>query len=224
MVKKLITVFMMGFALMTSTYAQVTCILKIGPSYATVSFDDDLNRFGGDFHHKSKVGLIIGMGLEIPLGQDFSLQPELLFHQKGFTSEYVNLDVTESRTHTYNYLEMPLFAKMNFGNFYAAVGPYLSLGVGGKYKGTLSYTGQTQHFSGDVKFGEVPDNYNGQDLYLNVWDFGLQMAVGVKISGVVIDLRFGAGVTDINDTDYSTMETLNRSLQLTIGLPIRGKH
>src|SRR5262245_32624914 len=121
--KKVITVFMMGIALATSSYAQVTFIPKVGPSYTTVSFDENINdQFAGDFHYGSKLGVIIGLGLEIPLGTRFSLQPELLFHQKGYTSKYVDPEVSEDYTHIFNYLEVPFLAKMNFGNFYAAAG------------------------------------------------------------------------------------------------------
>ena len=79
-----------------------------------------------------------------------------------------------------------------------------------------------ERFEGKVKFGEEPHNYAGSNYYVNPFDFGLQFGAGVKVKVVVIDLRFGLGLTDLIDKrDLST--NVNRSLQLTAGFPIDGR-
>jgi len=221
--KKVITLFMMSLALATSLYAQVTFMPKVGTSWSTVSFNEDINdQFLGDFDYGSKAGLIIGIAAEIPLGGDmFSLQGELLFHQKGYTSKYAESEMSSSYKTTLNYLELPVLARVNFGKFYAATGTYIGFGVGGKYEGSDTYLGYTAQHEGKVKFGEEPDNYAGSNTYINAFDFGIQMGAGVKVSIIVIDLRFGLGLTDLIDKRDLNTETRNRSLQLTVGFPLR---
>ena len=215
----------MNLVLATSIYSQVKFLPKIGVSWSSVSFDENINeQFVGDFDYGTKAGVVIGIATEIPLGGDvFSLQPELLFHQKGYTSEYMESEISESYTITMNYLELPVLAKVNFGNFYAATGTYFGFGVGGKYKGSNTYMGHTVHHEGKVKFGEEPDNYAGSNQYVNPFDFGLQFGAGVKVRVVVIDLRFGLGLTDLIDKRDLNTKTINKSLQLTAGFPLGGR-
>jgi len=221
--KKLFTLFM-SLALATSSYAQVTFLFKGGASWSTVTFDENINeQFVGDFDYGSKAGFIVGLASEISLGDLFVLQPEVLFHQKGYTTKYADSEVSDSYKTTLNYLEVPVLARVNFGRFYAATGPYVAFGIGGKYKGTDTYMGQTVEHEGKVNFGEEPDNYNGSDQYINAVDFGIQIGAGVKVSAIVIDLRYGLGLTDMVDKRDSNTQTLNRSLQLTVGFPIRAK-
>lgn len=216
---------MTSLALAPSLYAQVTFIPKVGTSWTSVSFNEDINeQYAGDFDYGSKAGLIIGIAAEIPLGGDvFSLQPELLFHQKGYTSKYEDAEVSDSYKTTLNYLEVPVLANVNFGKFYAATGPYIGFGVGGKYKGSDTYQGLTEQHEGKIKFGEEPDNYTGSNAYVNALDFGIQIGAGVKVSVIVIDLRFGLGLTDLIDKRDLNTQTRNRSLQLTVGFPLGGR-
>jgi hypothetical protein len=220
--KNVTALFIMNLVLATSLYAQVKFLAKAGVSWSSVSFNEDINeQFVGNFDYGSKAGLIFGIATEIPLGCDkFSLQPELLFHQKGYTSKYADSEVSSSYTTTLNYLEVPILARVNFGKFYAATGTYVGFGVGGNYTGTDTYMGITQEHEGNVKFGAEPDNYAGSNQYINAVDFGVQFGAGVKVSVVVIDLRFGLGLTDLIDKRDLSTQTLNRSLQLTAGFPL----
>jgi len=216
---------MMSLALTTSSYAQVTVIFKGGVSWTYVSFDENINdQYPGDFDYGPKAGAIVGIATNIPLGGDrFSLQPEVLFHQKGYTSKYEDSEESDSYTTTLNYLEVPVMARLNFGKFYAAAGTYVGFGIGGKYKGSNSYLGYTAHHEGKVNFGKEPDNYAGSDTYIKTPDFGVQIGAGVKVSVFTIDLRYGLGLTDINEKRDLNTQTCNRSLQLTVGVPIQRK-
>jgi hypothetical protein len=225
--KKVTALFIMNLVLATSLYAQVKFLAKAGVSWSSVSFNKDINeQFVGDFDYGPKAGFIFGIATEIPLGGDkFSLQPELLFHQKGYTSKYIDSESSSSFTHTLNYLELPVLARVNFGKFYATTGTYVGFGVGGNYKGSITSTsiGFTTEWEGDVKFGAEPDNYAGSNQYINAVDFGVQFGAGMNVGLVVIDLRFGLGLTDIVDKGDLSTQTLNRSLQLTAGFPLVAK-
>ena len=225
--KKVTALFIMNLVLATSLYAQVNVLAKAGVSWSSVSFNEDINdQFVGDFDYGPKAGFIAGLATEIPLGGDkFSLQPELLFHQKGYTAKYADSESSSSFTHTLNYLEVPVLFRANFGKFYATTGTYVGFGVGGNYKGSITATsiGFTTDWEGKVKFGPEPDNYTGSNQYVNAVDFGVQLGAGMNVGLVVIDLRFGLGLTDIIDKRDLNTNTLNRSLQLTVGYPLVSK-
>jgi hypothetical protein len=223
--KKIAVIFLMCLTLATTSYAQVGFKLKAGASLTNVSFNEDINdQFPGNFTYGSKVGFVIGMAAEIPLGSDkFTLQPELLFHQKGYTSKYSDTETSANYTTTLNYLDIPVMARVKFGNFTLGAGPYFAFGVGGNYKGTDTYAGHTQENEGKVKFGKQPTGYSGRNAYVNAFDFGFAAGAGIKISAIEIDLRFGLGLLDIIDKNDLDTRTLNRSLQLTVGLPIVAK-
>ena len=75
---------LVAFALLCSTlsYAQsITLMPKIGGSMSTISFSKDLT---GISDVKNKFGFIGGLAIEIPAGNKIAIQPEILFHQKGW--------------------------------------------------------------------------------------------------------------------------------------------
>ena len=80
------------------------------------------------------------------------------------------------------------------------------------------------HFYGVLKFGDEPANYEGNDYYLdNSLDIGVQLGGGVKVGPIIIDLRYGLGLTNLMDEpDGFSGDWLNqnRSFQLTVGYPI----
>ncbi len=224
--KKLIFLFFMSLAVLASTYAQIKFMPKAGGSLSNVAFSDDL--MDPDVDIKPKIGIIVGVAAEIPLiGETLALQPELLFHQKGFKyDDPGDGEYTEEGSATLNYLELPVLAKIKFGKFYAIAGPSFSYGIGGKYKSTYHdlTQGTTEEESSNVKFKEMPDNYQGDDVFVdNAFDIGVQLGVGMKISVIVIDLRYGMGLTNLFDKpdgspyDYKSK---NSSFQLTVGVPI----
>jgi hypothetical protein len=219
--KKVITLFMMSLVVATSLYSQVKCIPKVGASWASVS-TESYNQSGFYIDYGYRAGFIIGVAAEFQFGGDrVSLKPEFLFHQKGYILKYGGGLMTGSATYTLNYFEIPILANVNFGRFYVVAGPYLGNGIIGKYRGSYSYQGQTTDHKGEIEFGEQPDNYGGTTLYVNPFDFGFQMGAGVKVSVIVIDLRFGLGCTDIFEDDHNLAR--NRSFQLTVGVPLGGR-
>ncbi len=81
--------------------------------------------------------------------------------------------------------------------------------------------------NGNVKFGKEPDNYSGDDLYIdNGLDFGLQLGAGYKIANlIVVDVRYGLGLSNFIDKDSANgiddNKSKNRSFQFTVGFPIK---
>ena len=163
---------------------------------------------------RSTVGFTAGVGFNMPVGDGgFSVQTELNYIQKGSEAEYV-----AERSHdklTLGYLEIPLLAKITFGDFpsefYVNFGPSFGFGLGGKYKKEGGLYPESQK----VKFGEGddPDKYYVE----NGLDVGVQLGMGLIIlERVMVDVRYGLGVTNI----YKDYKITNSAFQLTVGSPL----
>ena len=180
-----------------------------------------LAKFGGSDVEDAKfnLGFTLGVGFNLPVGTGpVSIQPELNFVQKGAKGE---MEVEQQELTTkmkLNYLELPVLVKATFGSttkFFFNAGPSIGLGLGGKIKAEAG----GMSASADVKFGEPKE---GDDaLYIEKrTDFGVQFGGGVIIAEkVMIDVRYGLGLTDLNED----VDMKNNVLQFTVGMPLKLK-
>lgn len=193
------TFLLLAFILTLGTVAQaqVSIIPKGGITLSNISFDQD--RAG----QKSRMGYVAGLGLNFPITADnfFSIQPELLYIQQGtrVTGGSVGL----------NYAQLPLLLKINFGGegfpIYVNAGPSF---------GYLLNPPTTA--VGDVNFTD-PKRL----------DIGLQFGGGFGVKAgpgnVLLDARYGFGITDINNVANGG-DALNKSknnvFQFTVGYAI----
>ena len=193
---------------------------------------------------KSTIGFTLGAGVNFPINDIFSFQPELVFMQKGFAvkeefsfsfggmTESLDLDAKV----IVNYLEVPVLMKATFGTntkFHFIAGPSIGVGLGGRYRyeyNALYSDGNTtevehEEASGKVKFGE-PEDEDSEDAYLKERvDFGLQIGGGVLIKEkILVDLRYGIGLTNLGGgLSDENDKVQNRVLQITVGIPINLK-
>jgi hypothetical protein len=213
--KKSIIVLLCLIAGTVSVQAQ-TFILKAGTSLSSVSFSD--NWPGGDHNAKSKWGFIGGVGYEFLANKKLSLQPELLFVQKGYKTSHEGSPVDFKSATVFNYLELPILAKIKLGRFYINIGPYLAYGIGGSY---LGYSSGTE-YSGRVKFGK-PDGYGDVMYFHQAFDFGMSGGVGVNLGPVIFDIRYGYGFLDMQQYFNGSLfdyKSQNRTFQFTMGVPL----
>lgn len=215
------------------TYGQLSVIPRTGATLSRINWEED------GLSSEPRAGFTIGLGLNIPFTEIFSFQPELNFIQKGSKGEATlqesfdeaTFDVYFSTDLHIDYLEVPLLLKFTFGEgtkFFFTAGPGIAVGIGGrnKIKGEFTFTNngtsETYPFSdsGRIKFGETPENPDPEsiDTYINNrLELSLQAGAGVLIKNkVMLDLRYGLGLTDLSDDG----ESKNRVLQLTAGMPI----
>ena len=140
-----------------------------------------------DDNAKSKFGADLGVMFNFPIGDGFfMLQPELHWMQKGSVIEDINND---DITNTFNYLELPVLLRFNFGNsvkLFAFGGPSIGYLLSGK--------------SGDVDIDK--------DLYEDL-EWGAHLGVGVGLGALEIDVRYMAGLSDISEADGNLGEVKN---------------
>lgn len=165
---------------------------RAGVNFATIT-SDEFDSFDGrtSFH--------LGVVSEIPLGETFSFQPELLYSSQG--SDYSDPGFTG--TVKLDYLNLPLIAKYYVAeNFSLEAGPQIGFLLSAKDEG------EADGFDYDE---DIKDFIKGID-------FGINFGLGYKLeNGLNFGARYNLGLTDVND-DYEEGGTYKNSvLQAYLG-------
>ncbi|AZI22928.1 PorT family protein [Chryseobacterium taklimakanense] len=154
---------------------------KAGVSVSSLSEDATLSD------QKSKVGFNAGLFMNAPLGQNFSIQPELLYSQYGDKAEATVASNKYSYTRSLDYITVPVMFQYNATpEFYLEAGPELGFLVSAKNKVKNETTGNT-----------VTETSNYKDD-LNGFNFGLGLGAGYYFTpNIGLTARYVAGFTDI---------------------------
>jgi opacity protein-like surface antigen len=216
------------FLLCAGSYAQ-----QLYPRLGLTAAVNSYNPAGQDM--KPRLGFMIGAGYSIPLTKSITVQPELNFVQKSFSTKYDQnvqipldnefLEFHEIVTQRYrfSYVELPVLLKVSLfhKNFFLAGGPSVALGLGGSYQyeleRTSAYLGfEHQRTSGKIRFGSNATNDNDVQCD-NRWDIGLQIGIGaVFFKRLLIECRQSFGSVNI----YDNVDSKHRYLQLSLSTPI----
>jgi hypothetical protein len=192
-------------------------------------------------------GFTAGIGFNVPVGKHnlFSIQPELVYIQKGYLAEYyTGIASTTISHHLLNYLEMLVLGQVRFGTerikVFATAGPSLAYGLNGRYAHS-STNGIFSDYSGRTLFRKAPANASPDVRYLdpayfNRLDLGVQAGLGIGMAAgpgaLQVEVRYGHGLTHFfkgNDDNYRTNDDhpnyWNRAAAFTLGyaIPLKGK-
>lgn len=199
--------------------AQAQFGIKAGINLASLSQEPLESNFE-DFKDKSIVGFQVGVVAELPIMDIFSIQPELIWVQKGGKSTYTLLGNEVERSVIYNHIQIPVLAKIkattegeSFGlNFFG--GPFASFSLGGNVKiesplGTI----------------EEDIDYSDDDNLERRLDWGLTFGLGANLGALFIDVRYDLGINNLLDDDASNNNNSDkdpflrtRGLGLTAGI------
>ncbi len=174
------------------SYSQVSWNAKVGMN---------MSNFTGDADTNMRVGFNVGVGMEYQFTDMWSIQPSLMFTQKGAKLGDIKANPM--------YLEIPIMAAVRFAvtdnqNVVVKAGPYLGFGIAGKYK----MDGEKVDFFKDVEEdGEVL--LEGAKRF----DAGLGVGVAYEINKFFIDLTGEFGLTKIYDGDGAP-----KNLNFSIGV------
>ena len=144
------------------------------------------------------LGGLGGLTANLPLSENISIQPELLYNLKGtqFDDTSVRLDL--------HYVDLPIFLKYRTGGFYVEAGPQvgylLSAKLGGEDKESIE-TDQLQRFQ-----------------------FGYAAGLGYYLTeGLSLGLRFNGGINSIGKDDDLFDGVRNRSFNFVVGYEFGSK-
>jgi hypothetical protein len=151
---------------------------------------------------ESRVGLVGGVFVTLPLLSRLELQPEGLFTSKGTRVDFAGIKASLVA----DYVEVPAlvrFSRRGTGrfNYYVAGGPAVAF--------LLRARSRTE-FAGATEEIDISDQ-------INRVDFGVAMGGGVEIGSIVIDGRYTLGLQDIDKDKSDAVNTTNRTISLTVG-------
>ncbi len=215
------TAVLLALCPMTHALAQIS--LKAGVNIASVAESAKEPNYK-ELENKSVVGFQVGLAFDLAPKSVISLQPELLYIQKGGKATY-ELDERnriESRYY-YNYVEVPLLVKLKLmgeetrSGIYLLAGPYLGLALSGKSKNTITLLGQTTTSEDKFTF----DNDTPEERQRRM-DWGVSFGGGIKFGSTYLDLRYNLGINNLLDQDANNQNDdkpyrRNRGIGITLG-------
>ncbi|AWO01624.1 PorT family protein [Chitinophaga alhagiae] len=189
-----------------ATFAQVKFGVTAGPSFSSVTTKVSGNKETS----KMMTGLRAGFTADIPLADEFYVQPSLLYVGKG-GNDLRDVDL-RSRIH---YLQLPINfmykPEVGAGNLFIGLGPYIAYGLGGKWEGDWFGT----NISRDIEWGD------GKDL--KRLDAGANFQVGYEFPmGFNVGLFTDLGLVNIEGADNDNTFK-NTSFGLSIGYKFGGR-
>ena len=158
-----------------------------------------------------KVGVNIGLFSKIPLTRGFSIQPELLYSNKGSKLTYDNIIAGQGEYRfNLNYIEMPVLAVVNLTkNINIHAGPYVSFLTSANVK-DLNSDGSENKVT-DLK----ADNFNR-------FDYGLAGGIGFDFQNFTLGARYNYGLHEVGKSGSLsgdlTKDSKNSAVSLYIGL------
>lgn len=188
----------------------------------------NLSNLSGDLleedRFKNKVGFHGGLMLNVGLLSDgfLSVQPEVLFSQKGFTYADEDFTFLGSRyqyegDRTYNYIDVPVLLKINTGGFFVEAGPQYSYLLKVKDDSKFSVNGNT---AGQRSGTEDLRNVNRNEI-------GYAAGLGYQSEmGLLLGLRYNGSFTDFGKDGYQDEDVRNARnsvFQFSLGYLIPNK-
>ena len=166
---------------------------KAGANFSDIT-GPDVDSF------KGKTSFHVGGVAEIPVSDDFAVQPELIYSEQGSDYEEESFEGTVS----VNYLNIPVMAK-----FQVAEG--LSVEAGPQI-GFLLSAKDEYTYSGGSEEMDIKNDLKGTD-------FGINLGLGYELdNGLNFNARYNLGLSNANDGDFDGgAEYKNGVFQIGIG-------
>ena len=185
--------FLLILALLSSMHL-ITAQSTIGIRAGVISSKQDIQNNSFIDEAGSKLGADVAFVADFPIGI-LSISPEFHWLQKGGKIEDLQGSVGEF-SRTFNYLEIPLLLKLNFGQkvgFFLLAGPSVGYLLNGTDK---DMDGSTT----DIDL----------DFYKRV-EYGAHAGAGIGLGPIRVDVRYIFGLNDIFD-DAQDIEGTNSSI------------
>lgn len=170
----------------------------------------DINNGASGTDMKAKTGLYVGVTATIPVSDEFSVQPELIYNQLGAKTnlyDFGGIIGNVSTTTKLDYISLPVMLQYNFpSNFYLELGPEFSYMVSAKQGLSTSIISPSTDINMD---------------YLNRLNVGAGFGAGYNLNkNIGISARYTLGLTGLgkngNVTDYFLDSAKNNNLQVGV--------
>ncbi|AFD08419.1 porin family protein [Solitalea canadensis] len=152
-----------------------------------------------------KPGFHAGVYADIGINNLISIQPEIIYSQKGYRTNYSFLGVDRTTTVSYNYLDIPFMAKIKTGTgFNVFAGPAVSFLMDRKVKD-----------SGDDGSFETGDGVIDEDNFRKA-DIGGVVGGEYDFGKFNLGARYNFGLQKLDKNDAS-VKARNNNIQVSLG-------
>ncbi|MCX2741101.1 porin family protein [Pontibacter anaerobius] len=192
----LLFVVALGF---TSVAQSISIGPRVGATFAKVALSEEEDGISND-DIKSNPGMQFGAVANFMINDMFSVQPELLYVQKGFKIGDDDMHI-KGRP---NYLEVPVLAKVSFGteqlHGFATGGPSIGYWASGENSMKMGDSEASESY-------EFDDTDNRLELGAS---FGIGAAYKMGQGELNLDVRYGLGFTSLYEAEDGEAKTRNR--------------
>lgn len=216
--KKLLSIFVFVLVASMAAQAQSGIGIRVGANFSNL--EGDLEN---ESRYKNKIGFQGGFTYGIGvINNFFFIQPELLYSTKGFKYQDSEIalpvggTVRREGSMNYNYLDLPLLAKIKAGPIYFEGGPQASylLSVNNKINETLN----GEHYSSTTTESDIDG--------LKRFEIGYAAGVGFVINGISLGVRYNGSLSDFvnkNPEEYFEGDLTNArhsTIMATLGFTL----
>jgi hypothetical protein len=212
--KKLFLSFVLLLIILQAVVAQIAIVPKIGVTRAslrTTTARQDLQAISG---------IIGGVGVNVPVNQVWSLQPEVLYLQKGFRKG-------PDQMFRHTYLEIPLLLKVSLPGkgliHYLTGGPSAGLLLSSHYQEANGTNSLLKGRNLAIQVNETLATNAEQRSVFHKAELGIHLGAGASCplgtGRALLELRYGQSLTDffsMGSTACTTRFT-NRAIGLALG-------
>jgi hypothetical protein len=210
-----------SLAFSTIIFAQTTPSfgVRAGVSSATMrgeaanNLNDLLDFTQGNITTSGHTGFFGGAYVNIPVSEQFSIEPALYYSQKGYelrgALNIKGLDFLGANAKaklTSNYIDLPILLKGNFSGFQVFAGPQISYLANADLKTTAGLLG----------FNLLNKTMDATEQF-NRWDAGVTGGVGYQFAnGLNISASYDHGLSKADKN--KNMEAYNRAFKVGLGI------
>lgn len=208
----------------TAANAQTFSIgAKVGSTWNTVSAPS----FSGTIDFKTMTNINFGLVGEVGLTENFSIQPEINYVQKGFrlnegtdlTLFGVNLPVGASAVTAIKYVDVPILGKYKFNTegagFYVFAGPSVGYATGGNLE---------THAKVIIDFNIASTPIDLDAVNYKRWEVGAVVGGGVELpigrAQLFADVRYSHGFNQVYEVPIVGAKVTNQAFGLNVGFKV----
>jgi hypothetical protein len=205
------------FCITTQTYSQKFAV-KGGLNLSNMVFKEGDSTLSDDY--ESNIGFHLGGTFEIPMVQNFSLEPGIFVSTKGVhqevSQELFGVKIAMKMNMNLYYIDIPFNAKyaikIGDNRLYGLLGPYLGVGLTGKLKTESTVMNQTEKTEETIIFDSKKEEF-----HLNRFDYGLQFGAGVEIKSFLVCVSYSYGIGNILPNTENDSSVKNTVLSISLG-------
>lgn len=189
--------------------------VKGGLTLSNMVEEDD--EFTYDDDYETRTGFHIGATVDYPINDYLTLESGLMFTTRGFKASGEEDGATMDIKFNTFYLDIPIMAKTAYEvsdgiMAYGAVGPYIGIGISGKYEMEASFLGEDISEDKDIEWGSDKEKDNLKRL-----DLGLTFGAGVEYQSFLLGVSYDYGFANLApDTDDGHFAK-NRGIKISVG-------